>query len=137
MSDPSKAGEKLLLELFYNGAPAFSVREYAEVELRLTNQSSETLEDCTLQLGGTNVRSNLNLRPGATWSLPFKIGDLVGELYFTASTGGASTGGAVSYKTGETSTGEAVSYKTGETSTGEAVSYKTGETSTGGAVSYK
>ncbi len=85
MVQSSKAGEKLLLEIFYNSVPAFSVPEYAEVELRLTNQSGETLEGVAVRVGGDKIRADLKLRPGASWSIPFKVDDLVGELRFSAS----------------------------------------------------
>jgi hypothetical protein len=83
----NKAGENLLLEIFYNGEPAFSVPEYAEIELRLSNQSAATLEDCTLKLSSEVIKRNLTLRPGAIWSIPFRIDDLVGQLQFVATSG--------------------------------------------------
>ncbi len=79
-----EAGEKLLLELFYNGKPAFSVPEYSEIELRLINQSRQNLENCAVKLGGEIIRAGLNLRPDASWSLPYRVDDLVGDLTFKA-----------------------------------------------------
>jgi len=85
--DKTGAGEKLLLslEIFCNSSsPVSYVYEYAEIELRLTNQTDRTLEDCAVWLGNNLVRDKLTLRPGASWVIPFAVDDLVGELVFRA-----------------------------------------------------
>lgn len=74
----------LQLEILKDGEPTFCVPEYAELEIRLTNHSPEKLADITVKVGNNLIKSGLSLRPAASWSLPYNVSDLAGELEFIA-----------------------------------------------------
>lgn len=74
----------LQLEVFYSGEPAFCVPEYAELELRLTNNSQLKLSNGQVKTGLQAVKAGLNLAPATTWIFPYNVTDLVGDLSFEA-----------------------------------------------------
>jgi len=75
----------LNLELLHKNQPVQTVTEYSEIELRLSNQGQQPQREVELRLGGRVLRANLSLAAGASWSIPFNVDDLVGELVFSAS----------------------------------------------------
>ena len=74
----------LRLEILYNSESAFCVLEYAELELHLTNASSQRLTQCSLRVGSQILKSWPQLAPAQTWSFPYNVGDLVGKISFVA-----------------------------------------------------